>query len=307
MTVWVGVPSVRERPISIGFVGFHSSFNPIYNHISLTLRDDFPIVVAECDRGEIPDVLFFSVFDSPHLDPRYDRCIKIFTCEENIRPPWSECHFAMTCDRTSEHPLRHLRLPIYARYLRHLCDHTGATLVKKNSEPSPKPKTKFCNFVYSNPHAKERILFYRMLSEYKPVDSGGAVLNNLGYRVNNKRAFLEDYKFTIAFENSRYPGYCSEKIVEPMSVGSIPIYWGDREIGCDFNPKSFVDANEPDDCQSLEAHFSRVIDKIITVDNDPSLYDQMISEPWFENNVPNEYCRPKYIHSFMRKIFDART
>src|SRR5207249_8371440 len=41
-----------------------------------------------------------------------------------------------------------------------------------------------------------------------------------------KRAFISQYKFTIAFENSSYPGYHTEKILDPMMVDSLPIYWG---------------------------------------------------------------------------------
>ena len=35
---------------------------------------------------------------------------------------------------------------------------------------------------------------------------------------------------TIAFENSSFPGYTTEKIFEPMLEGSIPIYWGNPRV-----------------------------------------------------------------------------
>jgi glyoxylate carboligase len=54
-------------------------------------------------------------------------------------------------------------------------------------------------------------------------------MNNIGYIVDNKRQFQSEYKFSIAFENNahrpQYPGYTTEKIMEPMTVNSIPIYW----------------------------------------------------------------------------------
>lgn len=55
-----------------------------------------------------------------------------------------------------------------------------------------------------------------------------------------KRDFLAAYKFTIAFENSRAPGYYTEKILDPMLAGSIPVYWGDPGIASHFNPRSFL-------------------------------------------------------------------
>ena len=82
--------------------------------------------------------------------------------------------------------------------------------------------------------------FFRRLSRYRPVDSGGRVLNTLGHRVADKQAFLRDYKFTIAFENESHPGYTTEKIVEPMLAASIPIYWGDPEVARHFDMDGII-------------------------------------------------------------------
>ena len=312
---YIGRPAKpNEKIITIGFVGFHQTFDPIWNHITLAIRDDLPVAVADVARGEVPEYLFFSVFSKTHLDPRFDRCVKIFTCEENIRVPWHECDFAMSSDHLEEPDSRYLRLPIYARFLRHLKDHTGLTLVKPE-HPSYASgalaiKTKFCNFVYSNELAKERILFFEMLSKYKKVDSGGAVLNNMGgTRVGNKLKFLEGYKFTIAFENSRYPGYISEKLVEPMASFSIPIYWGCRRVGDDFNPFSFVCANEPEGSGQSELvhHFEQVIRRIVWLDTHDDDYRLMMSEPWFHNNKPNTYCQPSYIKDFLTAAVFSQT
>jgi hypothetical protein len=304
-------PKNNERTLLLEFVGFHSSFNPVWNHITLALRNDFPVAIAESSKGEVPDYLFFSCHGVLHTDPRYDKCVKIYTNEENIRPPWHECDYAMTSDRLAEADCRHLRLPIYATYLKHSKDNTGKTIVKPSGRDlklALARKTRFCNFVYSNAGAKERIAFFEMLSKYKRVDSGGAVLNNMnGSRVGDKVTFLEEYKFTIAFENSRYPGYISEKIVEPMLSNSIPIYWGCRDVGDDFNPFSFVCANEPEGSNGFELihHFEQVIRKIVWLDTHDADYVSMMSEPWFHNNEPNIYCQPYYIREFLRRVFNT--
>ena len=52
--------------------------------------------------------------------------------------------------------------------------------------------------------------------------------------------FIKDYKFVISFENSSYPGYTTQKLIEPMLVNSSPIYWGNKSVGKDFNTKSFI-------------------------------------------------------------------
>jgi hypothetical protein len=289
-----------EKPIVVGFVGFHQLFHNTFNIITCPLLDHFSFDVVEPGDGRIPDFLFFSVFDSPHLNPRYAKCVKIFTCEENIRIPWRECDYALTGDHLRNEP-RHLRFPIYARFLYHLKQLTGRTIVKPedfDARAVLDKKIRFCNFVYSNGQAQERLKFVEMLSKYKQVDCGGRVKNNLGYRVGDKLKFLESYKFTIAFENSSYPGYISEKLVEPMVSNSLPIYWGCKGVGADFNTSSFIVANE----RKLE----EAAEHVIHLDQNDKAYVEMMSKPWWRGNKPNMYCKDGYTLEFMRKIFSNR-
>ena len=106
----------------------------------------------------------------------------------------------------------------------------------------------FCNFFYSN-RVTHREDFCRALSACQPVDCPGNSLRNIppiddnphdAKKWSSKRAFLSRYKFTVAFENSSAPGYHTEKILDPMLSGSIPIYWGDPEIDRVFNSASFI-------------------------------------------------------------------
>ena len=52
------------------------------------------------------------------------------------------------------------------------------------------------------------------------------------------------YKFTVAFENNSALGYNTEKLTDPMLAGSIPIYFGNPQIGRHFNTRSFINAHE---------------------------------------------------------------
>jgi hypothetical protein len=137
--------------------------------------------------------------------------------------------------------------------------------------------------VVSNHNAKKRINFFHLLSEYKKVDSGGRYLNNIGSPVKNKLDFIKNYKFTLAFENSSYPGYTTEKLVEPMVVGSIPIYWGNPQVGKDFNTKSFLSFHDYGSDQ-------RLIDQIIKLDTDSELLKEMYNEPWLKNNILPDFA-----------------
>ncbi len=151
------------------------------------------------------------------------------------------------------------------------------------------PKTKFCNFVYSNSYmrtTKVRMVFCKKLMEYRQVDCPGKSLNNMprllplpygtgaageeGHRA--KRDFLAHYKFTIAFENGSVPHYISEKIFHPLRVVSIPIYWGCPEIAQYINPDCFIN------CHDFSS-FDDVIQEVLKIDSDQQLYESYLRAP----------------------------
>ena len=129
-------------------------------------------------------------------------------------------------------------------------------------------------------------------------------MNTIGHRVADKRAFLADHRFTIAFENESYPGYTSEKIAEPMLVNSIPIYWGDPLIGRDFNTWSFLSAH---DCGSraTSAMLDDLVERVVAVDRDPDLLRTLLAQPWYRGNrVPRSADADVILEQFTR-IFET--
>lgn len=252
------------------FTDFWGGFHPSGNIFVQFLRKNFEIEISDQ-----PDILFYSVYDFNHL--KY-RCPKIFFTAENVRPNFHECDRSLTFDFNTFHG-KNFRLPYYrTRYgsrLLELCKPLDVEAVFKS-------KTKFCCTVVSNGKGKERNQFYELLSQYKKVDSGGRYLNNVGGPVENKMDFIKDYKFVLAFENTSYPGYTTEKIVEPMLVNSVPVYWGSPRIGRDFNRNSIVNLND-------FSSFQEAVDAIIELDSNDDLYKEKIKEPFFKDNLfPSE-------------------
>jgi hypothetical protein len=158
-------------------------------------------------------------------------------------------------------------------------------------------KKKFCCMLVSNPHAKQRLAFFQELSKYKQVDSGGTVLNNVGSPVTNKMEFIKDYRFVIAFENEAYPGYSTEKIVEPMLTHSIPLYWGNPEIEKDFNPGSFL-------MLSPGKTVNELIKEIIHIDNDETRAIEMLCAPKFYGNILPKALDKQQLLVFFHKIIE---
>jgi hypothetical protein len=249
--------------IKINFADFWPHFNKEDNFFTQWLSRSFRVELS----GN-PDFLIYSCYGSQHLD--YS-CYRIFYNGENMRVNWNACDFAFGFDYLDDE--RYYRLPNWFWY----ADPRLLLQERPQTNPDVLQNRKFCNIVVSNGLSKKRIDFFQSLSRYRKVDSGGKYLNNIGGPVDDKLAFIKNYKFTIAFENSSYPGYTTEKIFEPLLAGSIPVYWGNPLVGKDFNTGSFVNAH---DYASNEA----LIERIIELDKNDDLYTAMLKQPAYPGN-----------------------
>lgn len=237
-----------------------------------------------------PDYILYGVFGYENL--KYD-CIRIFVGHEYKFPDFNLCDYATgnCCMDFSERYYYYpgIYMPTYRL--------TYSKMEKRDSIKIYANDREFCAFTYSNRYAnKKREQFYRELSKYKKVDSGGRFLNNVGGPVSDKIEFESGHKFSIAFENESAPGYVTEKIAESFAAGCIPIYWGDPLIKRMFNEKSFINVN---DYNSIE----ETIEAVKRIDNDDDLYYQMVNEP----NIKNEFKLEQIISGFddyAGKIFD---
>ena len=218
----------------------------------------------ELDETSSPDFLFCGGLGFDHL--KYD-CVKIAVLSENVAPDFNFYDYAIGFDFI-EFGDRYLRMPLFPI-------HDAYPLLKNRIFEPQKwlVERKFCSFIVSNgSHADPlRIKFFESLSKYKKVDSGGKFMNNIGRRVLNKNEFCKQYKFNIAFENSSHIGYTTEKIMEAYAVQTIPIYYGNPEVGKDFRLDSMVRVADKND-------FDRAIDEIIHLDNDDEAYLNMVTQ-----------------------------
>jgi hypothetical protein len=237
-----------------------------------------------------PEFLFYGdIGNGEHL--LYpSRTIRIFLTGENIPPNWDEADYALTHERIWSD--RHWRVPLW----RHWYD-PGHTRPMRDFSIVRQRVDRFCNFIYSNDRAKERIEFLQKLNEYKPVDSGGKLMNNIGGPVKDKLAYLSRCKFTIAFENESHPGYATEKIIGPLLQGSIPIYWGDPTIEEDFNPDCFINVHRFPD-------FDAVIEEVLRIDQDDSLWEKYVTAPIFRDDRIPDLLSDQEISYFCKRIFN---
>jgi hypothetical protein len=272
------------KSLRIDFCDFWPDFDKSNNFFFKLLTRYFDVQIVPN-----PDFLFFSNYGTANQSYQ---CVKIFYTGESTPPDYLQCDYSMSFEL--EENDRNLRLPLYFLY----GDVKEILSPKRPYSELRKQHTGFCNMVVSNGNSKKRIEFFHKLNTYKKVDSGGRFLNNIGGPVADKKKFISGYKFTFAFENTIHPGYTTEKIFEPMFCGSMPIYWGNPLVNLDFNTRSFIYWN---DYGSDEA----VIDRIIELDQNDDLYEEVYLEPFFTDNKPNMYCDEQRVLNFLIKIFSS--
>jgi hypothetical protein len=285
-----------KKTVKVNFTNFWTDFKKKDN-IFFNLLLDF----CNVEISDEPDILFYSVNDDIN-DHKSFNCIKVFYSGEPISPNFNECDYSFSFDFIDSS--KHFRLPGFVVWPM-VYDNTKTKNKKVYINSYERLLNKevcdelwernFCNFIYSNPNCQKRNDFFEKLSRYKKVDSGGNYKNNIGGPIFNKLEFQSKYKFSIAFENTEYLGYTSEKIANAMLANSIPIYWGNPLISKDFNTESFINyydfKNEKD-----------LIDYIIFLDNDKEEYLKKLNKSWLIDNKLNQNFSRESIKNFLVQI-----
>ena len=292
--------------LKIHFVDFWPNFKNNDNYFYHLLSKEYKIILDAND----PDLLFYS-FDysgkAEHKRYSNKRCIKIYYTGECSLPDYKECDFSFTFEYDNDE--RNYRLPLWALHINWFnVDedinrdqsylHPVDMLFHKNEINKLIKKDKFCSFISSNPKGN-RMSFVPKLNSFKKVDCIGKLFNNTTTNIPGrgdqiwKILALKPYKFNISFENTSSDGYVTEKIIHPMFVNTIPIYWGSRRVGEDFNSKSFISQH---DFSSEE----EMIDRINEIDNSKTKYEEMLNEPWFNNNKYPDFVLPENIFKFFK-------
>lgn len=197
----------------------------------------------------------------------------------------------------------HYRLPLYLID----CIESNVTdfnqIIRKKTKEELKSEfinRKFCTFVQGNGNCQFRNDYFNRLNQIEKVDSYGSLFNNTGIKLDRtgKIEKTKDYKFSLAFENSEYDGYVSEKIIDAFKSDIIPIYWGGSKINQEFNSKSFVDVNTLGLNKSLEviSELNKNFKSYWEYYNQPIISENQIS---LENRI-NEF--EKQFESFILSI-----
>ena len=98
-------------------------------------------------------------------------------------------------------------------------------------------KSRLLSIIASNKQETQgHLLREKAIRTYHPIDVFGR-----GRReIKDKEEALWPYYFSVCVENAKYPDYFTEKITDCFSSKTIPIYWGNPNIGKIFDSKGIL-------------------------------------------------------------------
>lgn len=147
-------------------------------------------------------------------------------------------------------------------------------------------KTKLISMIASN---KNSTLGHRkrlgVVNKYKDrLDLFGR-----GFKeISKKEEGLNEYMFSIVVENGVFDDYFSEKILDCFATGTIPIYWGTKNIGKYFDENGIITLTENFDFSQLTSELYQ--SKIESVNKN--------LEATKKYDIPEDILYQKYLHNY---------
>ena len=280
----------------IAFEDMWPGFNYDSNFIMDALRHEQPSLLmkgVKYDSVITPNLLIFGPYTEnwkqiPHSIPKV-----YFSAENWIKPVDNSIQLYLTS--SSNENDTNMRIPTWLTFINWF---SNATTLPESCQDNPirlplhfamtphaisfKERTKFCGFVVSNPICKIRNDTFHVLNNYKTVNSGGALFNNIGGQLSlkypgggcgdiSKHHFFAEHRYTISFENSQSAGYVTEKLLHAKMAGCVPLYWGDATT-TDFVPNSFINLSNISDPEL-------VVEVVKKLESNPDMCDIIASTP----------------------------
>lgn len=283
--------------IVIAFSDMWGGFNIDSNFIMDAIRYEAPNICVKgihYKPGCNPNLLIFGPYSNEWKNIPSSIPKVYFSAENWDQPKDEDIKLYLTPMR--EENEKRMRLPTWMTFIDWF---SGVTEFPTESDDNPiriplhyavtphqtpyNEREEFCGFVVSNPICRFRNETFHKVNEYKHVNSGGALYNNIGQQLSlkypgggcgdiSKYHFFSKHKFTISFENSQAPGYITEKVLHAKMAGCIPIYWGDKETDTDFASNSFINLSSVYDPQM-------VVNIIKKIEENPKMCSIIASTP----------------------------
>ena len=105
----------------------------------------------------------------------------------------------------------------------------------------------------------------------------GSAFNN---PVDTKLKYRGQFDFNLCFENSYFPGYHTEKMVQAWAMESVPLYFGAKTVMLDFNRDCFINLSDFSTISNFWSHVASLTRKEQElIINSPLIKDPLTLKP----------------------------
>jgi hypothetical protein len=200
------------------------------------------------------------------LEPRNAMNAKrrIWYTGENLRPPLADDFDAYLSFDSDEYHPSNVYLPLWVLNIDWFSKSQmhGFTSVYPSQESllEPRPisftdiqnRSGVCSFIGVMEETRRSAL--RNISHSLDTQIFG---KSVGRQVPDKIHAAKPFRFILAFENSIYPGYVTEKLLEASLTGAFPLFWGPSKIDY-FNPARFINLSDFDNLETFNSEILRL-------------------------------------------------
>lgn len=304
--------SNQKKRTIVSVDGAHYLDKPVIR----ALKTMFPNTQVKRDQViPHPTIVLFSLFGGKNSKMIQNCNSRILLCGEPDSTNKKQYHIIVDCKlipnkRRNDAVL--VYFPFYAWSFSERFQNNPEDLLHTFSEQTSETlrKKNFCAFLYRNNVQHRNDFFHQLSKTYKQVDALGKSCNSNPNQSTDRTVYkpgkityndlavqkYKNYKFVIAIENTvGLQGYITEKIINPMLAGAIPIYWGAPDVVQHFNEKSFININR----LGVEG----AIREIERLDKDDKAYNEMLQQNWFKKNELPIYFESNYMETEMRRAF----
>ncbi|MFM9096687.1 MAG: hypothetical protein ACKOQW_00115, partial [Phycisphaerales bacterium] len=116
----------------------------------------------------------------------------------------------------------------------------GGTMIRTAVDPTA-PRSMRLGLIASRKASTEGHRMRHRIADWARSAAPDIALLGRGYRpIGCKSEGHLPFMYSVVIENGSYPGYFTEKLVDCLLCGSVPIYWGDPEFARHFDPAGIV-------------------------------------------------------------------
>lgn len=204
--------------------------------------------------------------DHASVRPKLRR--SIWFTAENLRPPAREDWSGFLSFDQESLGGRNAYLPLWLIDLRDF-NADGRTTIEdlvSTRDPDLKRPGFACAFI-GNPEPMR----FHAVKELRSIGEVDVYGRSVGRPVTDKFSIARNYRYIMCFENDLYPGYVTEKVLDGVRSGCLPIYRG-IDSASFFNPQAMMNC-------SSQLEFESLVCRVRELESDWTLRASMLEQP----------------------------